>query len=75
MSARLFLKPSKPGLIVRHPRTHRVLPEGGAWVSDNQFYRRRIAAGDAVQATPPQAATPPAPPAIAGAVGKVKEPE
>lgn len=75
MSKRLFLKPSNPGLIVRHPRTHRVLPESGAWVPDNQFYRRRIAAGDAVQVTPPQAATPSAPPAIASAVGTVKEPE
>jgi len=41
------VKPAE-GLRVRDPLTHQVLPIEGAEVTDNNFWRRRLAAGDVV---------------------------
>lgn len=57
---RLFLKPSRPGLIVRDPRSKLPLPEAGAHKPDNSYWRRRMRSGDAIEVAPP-AAVPVAP--------------
>lgn len=50
---RLYLVPAFTGAVLRDPHTRRELPTLGGWVPDNSYWRRRIAAGDARQATPP----------------------
>lgn len=47
---RLFLKPSRPGLIVRDPRSKKPLPDAGAPKPDNSYWRRRMRAGDVIHA-------------------------
>jgi Protein of unknown function (DUF2635) len=49
----LYLKP-KPGAIVRRP-DGKLLPERGAHVPNNTFWRRRLKAGDCVECKPPNA--------------------
>jgi hypothetical protein len=74
----MFVKPGpnpeKPGsqLMIRIPRTHAFLPETGAEVPNNPFWRWMLRHGDVVKATPPApsaapAAAAPATPAPAAA--------
>lgn len=46
---RAKLKPAKPGLIVRDPKTRRPLPEEGREVNLDSFWRRRLRDGDVVE--------------------------
>lgn len=39
------VKPSRPKMTVRDPITKRKLPDGGGWVRDSSFWRRRILDG------------------------------
>lgn len=60
MEGQIFVRPSQ-GIKLREPeRRQRYLPDAGAWVPDNEFWRRRLKDGDVVRATPQ--ARPPAPP-------------
>lgn len=58
MSDRIFVKPAAPDLRVRDPDTGRHLPAEGAHVPRSQYWLRRLAAGDAVEAAPPAPALP-----------------
>jgi hypothetical protein len=52
--AKIFLKPSTEGLIVRQPdRDYQPLPAEGAFVPNNAYWRKRKDAGEVVEATPP----------------------
>jgi len=48
----MFLKPARAGLIVRDPISRDPLPQAGAEKPDTQFWRRRIADGDVIEAKP-----------------------
>ena len=48
----MYLKPA-PGLTVRDPNTRQPLPEEGREVQVNEWWARRLRAGDVVQAEPP----------------------
>lgn len=48
----LFVKPA-PDVQVRDERSRDVLPEGGRFVEDSQYWRRRLADGDVLEVTPP----------------------
>lgn len=43
----MFVKPG-PGLKVRIPHTHELLPDEGRDVPETQFWLRRVACGDVV---------------------------
>ena len=46
------LKPSKPGLLVRDPKTKKYLPENGADISFiDTYWQRRLNCGDVVEVT------------------------
>ncbi len=47
----VFVKPN--GKTVIDPKTGQKLPEAGARVERSVFWRRRLAAADVVEATPP----------------------
>lgn len=51
MAASIFIRPA-PGLLVLGPDGQR-LPEEGATVPDDSFWRRRLAKGDVVAAAAP----------------------
>lgn len=58
MSNRIYVKPrdSKPGeapVVVRDPRSRDKLPPEGRYVPDTSHWRRRLIAGDVVEASPP----------------------
>lgn len=53
--ARLFLKPAH-GRQVRIPNTNTHLPMCGAYVEESSYWRRRVQTGDAIPATPDEAA-------------------
>jgi len=48
----LYITP-RQGITLRRLSDRRVIPTTGAWVPDNQYWRRRLRDGDAVE-TPPQ---------------------
>jgi hypothetical protein len=51
----MFVKPARPGLIVRDPQTRIPLPEEGREVDENDmFWQRRLRDGDVVLAQAPQ---------------------
>ena len=45
---KINVKPARPGLVVRDPRSKRPLPENGGMVPDNSFWRRRLRSGDVI---------------------------
>lgn len=51
MNKRIYIKPSRPGLVVVDPATNIPLPDEGARVVPNQYWNRRLADGDVVRAT------------------------
>jgi hypothetical protein len=59
----MFLKPARPGLIVRDPISMLPLPEDGADKPESSYWVRRMADGDVVNASAP--ATEPEPVAAA----------
>lgn len=58
MNGQMFLRPGKPGMLVRDPHTKRALPADGAWVQRNSYWLRRVASGDAIEGTPSAIAAP-----------------
>lgn len=44
----MFIVPSNKGVILRDPVTMRPIPEEGAEVQENSYWRRRLADGDAI---------------------------
>jgi hypothetical protein len=54
----MFVKPA-PGLKVRDPATHVLLPDEGREVPDNTDWARMLAQGDVVLADPPDPPDPP----------------
>jgi len=55
MARNEFLKPARPGLLIRDPRTMEPLPEGGAEVAMTPYWLRRIIDGDVTVAKRPAA--------------------
>lgn len=51
----LFLKPSRPGLIVRDPETGKPLAEEGETKPRNSYWLRRKKDNDVIEATPAKA--------------------
>lgn len=45
----MFIKPAKEGLIVRHPKTKRILKKEGEKVKSSTYWRRRIKDGSVVE--------------------------
>lgn len=55
MDEPLFVKPARPGLIIRQPeRAAQPLPETGALVPPTAYWRRRLNDGDIVIAKRPK---------------------
>lgn len=56
----MFVKPAKPDMRIANPEALPPLPRHlaaeGAEVPDTEYWRRRLADGDVVLATPPRAA-------------------
>lgn len=53
---RIFVKPARQGLIVRHPeKMKHVLSQEGEWVTRNNQWLRYIAHGDVIEVAPPEA--------------------
>lgn len=52
MTRRVFIKPARPELVVRYPDTGAVLPNKGARVLLDTYWRRRLLAGDVCTAKP-----------------------
>ncbi len=52
--SRIYIKPAKAGLLVRHPEklSHRIPPEG-EWVTESLEWQRYLDAGDVVLAEGP----------------------
>lgn len=48
---RKFLKPARPGMVVRDPRGFAKLPEKGKWVNMTSYWVRRLLCGDVVEAS------------------------
>jgi hypothetical protein len=65
---KMFVVPSKPGLVLRDPVTRQILPEEGGWVPRNTHWTRRCMHKDCTEVAPPA----PAPPT---ATEKPSEPE
>jgi hypothetical protein len=40
------VRPTRPGAVIRDPRTRRRLPAAGGRVPDSTFWRRRLISGD-----------------------------
>jgi hypothetical protein len=53
MSERLFVKPARPGLVVRDPVTLKPLAEKGESKPRDNYWRRRLKANDVVECPPP----------------------
>ena len=53
MNRSFFIRPAKPGLIVRDPVSGSPLPEAGAEKPCNQYWLRRLKDGEVVKATAP----------------------
>ncbi|WP_034627447.1 DUF2635 domain-containing protein [Desulfocurvibacter africanus] len=53
----MFVKPSRPGLVVRDPVTKEPLSPEGREVPRNSFWTRRLTGGDVVTAPRPETAT------------------
>ncbi len=49
----IFVKPKK-GLVVRDPQTMKPVPETGAMVPLDSFWRRRLNSGDVVKSMKPK---------------------
>lgn len=54
MNKKIFLKPNKPGLIVRNPINGLPLPASGLTVELNSYWRRRLRDGDVVELRQPK---------------------
>lgn len=54
MTKKRFIKPAKPGLLVRQPHNGQPLPGDGAWVSWSGHWVRRKAEGSIVEASAPK---------------------
>jgi hypothetical protein len=53
---RIFVKPAREGLIVRHPeKMKHVLAPEGEWVNRSNQWLRYIAHGDVIEVAPPEA--------------------
>lgn len=53
---RIFVKPAREGLIVRHPeKMKHVLSQEGEWVTSSNQWLRYIAHGDVIEVAPPEA--------------------
>ena len=52
----MFVKPAKPDMTVRDPRSRIALPPEGRKVPQTGFWLRRIASGDVVVTTPEEIA-------------------
>jgi hypothetical protein len=50
---RIFVKPTRPGLIVRDPKTKLALPETGKYVPDISYWWRRLNDGSIVKTISP----------------------
>ena len=61
----MFVKPAKPGLVLRHPGTGAPLPPDGGELPGT-YALRRIRDGDALIADPPRPSTGPLPPKTEG---------
>lgn len=49
-----FLKPARPGLVIRDPDHDGIrIAEGGQWVLWGPYWARRMSDGDVIEATPP----------------------
>ena len=48
----MFVKPARPGLVIRDPATGIPLPDDGDEVAESQFWLRRKHDGDVVAAKP-----------------------
>lgn len=48
----MFVKPARPGLKVRDPKTKRHIPAAGKHVPVTSYWVRRLAAGDVVEIFP-----------------------
>ena len=49
----MFVKPTRPGLVLFDPVTGRQLPDEGMRVAPQQFWYRRMRDGDVIEAEPP----------------------
>lgn len=54
----IFVKPASKEVRVRQPERGSILPQGGSWVPDNTYYRRRLKDGDVVMAEAPASPKP-----------------
>lgn len=51
---KMFIKPSREGLVVRDPMlAMQPLPAEGAWKPCDSYWTRRLIAGDVVETAPP----------------------
>jgi len=53
----MFIKPARPGLVVRDPITRETLPDEGREVPRSTYWIRRLTGGDVVTALRPETAT------------------
>jgi len=53
----MFIKPARPGLIVRDPATGKALDAAGENKPRDTYWIRRKNAGDVITATPPEDAS------------------
>lgn len=52
---KIFIKPSRPGLVVRIPGyPNRTLAAGGEWVNKTAAWVRRLRDGSVIEAEPPK---------------------
>lgn len=54
MPEKVFLKPARPGLVVRDPATMEPLPDAGAYKSPSIYWKRRIREGSVILDDPPK---------------------
>lgn len=70
---RIFVKPSRKGLIVRHPeKMQHVLPEQGEWVNRSTQWLRYISNGSVIEVAPPEVEAKPSKEIKASKAVKVK---
>ena len=54
--AKIFIKPSRPGLLIRFPQNKKqILADDGEFVEHNREWQRKITFGDVVLASPKEA--------------------
>lgn len=51
----VFLKPARPGLVIRDPQSGLPLPPEGKAVAPGSFWDRRVKDDDVVETKPPKA--------------------